>query len=97
MLNLILDRTCEFAPEQYDVFVGENLSPENVVGYLRLRHGHFMAQCWIGDELETVYEADTIGGGCFDEAERDEHLNKAKAAISARLEKIYIIPAHQKA
>lgn len=63
-------------PEQYDVYRnGEN------VGYLRLRHGGFRAEC----RGETVYTASPHGDGIFDPEERDHFLNEACQAILAAL------------
>jgi plasmid stability protein len=73
-----LERTCFACPEQYDAFIGEEK-----VGYLRLRHGHFMVEC--PDVFgETVYEASPNGDGIFDDDERDEHLEAAREAIAER-------------
>jgi hypothetical protein len=79
-MDLKLVKTCNACPEQYDVFDGTKL-----VGYLRLRHGHFCANLF-GPNGPIVYEATTIGDGIFDESEREFHLNKAKEAISAALD-----------
>jgi plasmid stability protein len=71
-----LVRTCDAYPEQYDAFIGEEK-----VGYLRLRHGHFRVECpdvW----GEMVYEASPSGDGFFDDDERGEYLEAAKAAIA---------------
>ena len=74
-----LVKTCGACPEQYDVFEGDEL-----VGYLRLRHGHFYASVPdVGGDV--VYEAYTKGDGIFDDDERDEHLDKALAAIALAL------------
>lgn len=78
-MELRLEQTCGACPEQYDVFLGD----ENV-GYLRLRHGYFVAEC----KGESVYESTTEGDGLFDCDERDYHLNTAKEAIMQRLEEI---------
>jgi hypothetical protein len=71
--------TCSACPEQYDVIDDIN---NTVVGYLRLRHGHFTAEypdC--GGEL--VYNAATRGDGMFDDdEERMRELTAAVAAIS---------------
>ncbi|QRY51708.1 hypothetical protein [Mycolicibacterium septicum] len=78
--DIRLERTCFACPEQYDAFVGDTQ-----VGYLRLRHGYFHVEFPdVGGE--TVYEAYTVGDGIFDdEDERVYHLQRAKAAIAARL------------
>ena len=49
---------------------------------MRLRHGHFRAECY-GD---IVYEASTRGDGLFKCEERDFHLNKACQAIQDKLD-----------
>lgn len=74
MIELV--QTCGACPEQYDAYLnGQN------VGYLRLRHGFFYAQC----NGETVYEAHPRGDGCFDSEERTFYLNRAVEAIEDRL------------
>ncbi len=74
-----LVQTCGACPEQYDVFQDEEL-----VGYLRLRHGRFQAR-FGGTGGPVVYDAHTRGDGIFDAGERDYHLEKAKSAIQAEL------------
>ena len=70
--------TCHACPEQYDVFLhGEE------VGYLRLRHGHFRAEC----RNSVVYEASTRGDGIFEDDERDHHLRMAVSAIDLSLKR----------
>ena len=80
-----LIQTCGACPEQYDVYRGDDK-----VGYLRLRHGYFRAEC----HGEVVYEAHVKGDGLFEEDEREQHLNLAVTAIKAKLcgaEKLYEI------
>jgi len=68
--------TCQACPEQYDVF-----KAGSKVGYLRLRHGYFRADCpSVGGEI--VYESDTKGDGIFDDDERIPEITKALAAIT---------------
>lgn len=74
-----LEMTSSACPEQYDAYIDDRQ-----VGYLRLRHGHFRVE-FLGCGGETIYEANTIGDGIFDPAERDYHLQRATAAILARL------------
>ena len=70
-----LEMTCMACPEQYDVYKGEE-----VVGYLRLRHGYFYAACpHVGGER--VYEAYPKGDGMFEEDERSRYLANALVAI----------------
>ena len=80
--------TCTACPEQYDVTLDDvadvasgGMRPEpTVVGYLRLRHGHFRAEA---PECggETVYEAWPKGDGMFDDDERLRHLTSAIICI----------------
>ncbi len=74
--KLRLVQTCGACPEQYDVFRGEEK-----VGSLRLRHGHFRAEC----HSVTVYESSPRGDGLFEEDEREFYLNAACFAILERL------------
>lgn len=73
--GLRLECTCGACPEQYEVFDGERQ-----VGYLRLRHGYFRADC---PECggETVYTAQPKGDGIFNDGERQYYLTEAVAAI----------------
>jgi hypothetical protein len=71
MLRLV--QTCGACPEQYDVYQGDKR-----VGYFRLRHGHFRAECPQGN---VVYEAAPQGDGLFEPEERDRYLNEACAAV----------------
>ena len=66
-----LKMTCGACPEQYDAKMGGRQ-----VGYLRLRHGHFTVTVPdVGGEV--VYSANTKGDGCFDDDEKDYHLDMA--------------------
>lgn len=77
--KFLLKMTCSACPEQYDVFLnGEE------VGYLRLRHGIFRADC----KEETVYMAHPMGDGMFDDDEREFYLNQACKAIKDKLENV---------
>lgn len=75
--NYVLIKTCGAFPEQYDVMDGPIK-----VGYLKLRHGYFSAQC--PDHMgPVVYDAYPCGDGEFFEHERFGYLqlaiNKVKA------------------
>jgi hypothetical protein len=62
-------------PEQYDVFKNTVL-----VGYLRLRHGHFTVEVPdVGGEC--IYDAFPTGDGSFYDDERMMYLEKAIEAI----------------
>lgn len=76
-----LIRTCYACPEQYDV-----TREGKLVGYLRLRHGSFRADC--PDCLvETVLLSNTVkGDGIFEDDERTEWLAKAILAIDTHLQ-----------
>ena len=68
--------TCFACPEQYDVKTMDG----SLVGYLRLRHGHFRADCpAVGGD--TVYSSMTNGDGIFDDVERSSELIAAVNAI----------------
>lgn len=67
-----LKMTCPFAPEQYDVYMGEKR-----IGYLRLRHGYFSVR-YPDANGENVYEStDSEGDGEFVNSERRKFLTKA--------------------
>jgi len=70
-----LVQTCGACPEQYEV-----MRDGEQVGYLRLRHGCFRADC-PDCGGETVYSTYTKGDGVFDEDERDGYLSAALEAI----------------
>lgn len=75
-----LVRTCFAYPEQYDAYDQDDVQ----VGYMRLRHGFFRVDFpYCGGE--TLYKAETVGYGIFEDDERDYHLARAKEAIAARL------------
>jgi hypothetical protein len=73
--------TCHSCPEQYDVMMGKV-----VVGYLRLRHGHFTAR-YPDAGGRIVYEAHTDGDGMFTGDERMTHIVPAVSAIRAAIAK----------
>lgn len=78
---LSLKQTCSACPEQYDVYDGETK-----VGYIRLRHGYFRAECGGNVVYSTT---DFQGDGCFsNDLERRKHLNLACMAIKQELESI---------
>lgn len=76
-----LIKTSNACPEQYDVFDDKTGVQ---IGYLRLRHGKFRADLRSAGG-PTVYEADTIGDGSFEESERLPQLKNAVAAIKKEL------------
>jgi hypothetical protein len=67
--------TSPACPEQYEVLDGERQ-----VGYLRLRHGRFRADC-PDCGGETVYSSNTKGDGVFDEEEREREITAAITRI----------------
>lgn len=81
ILGLRLERTCYACPEQYDVFYGETQ-----VGYLRLRHGNFTAECPDCRGELVYFSSDCKGDGLFEESERYEYLTRAVIKILEWLE-----------
>lgn len=74
--GITLKRTCFACPEQY-----EAVKDGKQVGYLRLRHGYFYAECPdVGGEM--VYQAAPYGIGSFADNERERYLTEALFAIS---------------
>jgi hypothetical protein len=70
-----LFQTCGACPGQYDAYIDGVM-----VGYLRLRWGHFTVECPdVNGEL--VYSSKPEGDGLFAEDEREQELNNATAAI----------------
>ncbi len=79
--NLTLERTCYACPEQYDVRNANGY----LVGYMRLRHGHFTVEC--PDVMGTsVYQACPEGDGIFEEHEQLYFLTLGVRAINKWLE-----------
>lgn len=78
--NLRLVQTSGACPEQYDIFD----ESEELVGYLRLRHGHFTAQA-LNVSVDVVYSASTKGDGIFESDEREYHLGRALTEIAKAL------------
>ena len=70
-----LVQTCGACPEQYDAFIGDEL-----VGYLRLRHGYFTVQ-YQSPSGELVYSAEPQGDGSFEDREREGYLSIAKMKL----------------
>jgi hypothetical protein len=69
-------QTCSAAPEQYDVYWGEEL-----VGYLRMRWGHFRVECPdVGGESVLDTE-EPLGFAEFEDGEREYWLGQARTAI----------------
>lgn len=82
--GLELKITCGACPEQYEVF------KDGVqVGYYRLRHGLFRVD-YPTVNKETIYEAEPLGDGIFDDSERLVYLTKAMRMV---IEKINQTPA----
>lgn len=73
---IILIRTCNACPEQYDALNEQN----ETIGYLRLRHGTFTVECPDVGESE-VYTKETLSDGIFEDDERCEELTNAVKAI----------------
>ena len=62
-------------PEEYDVYD----SDDNLVGYMRLRHGYFYCTSIDGDNSgKIVYQTTSCqGDGIFEDFERESYLHKA--------------------
>lgn len=76
--DIKLSQTCFACPEQYDAI---DARTGEVVGYLRLRYGHFTVEVpRPGGQL--VYESYTRGDGSFDDDERNAELAAALVAIA---------------
>lgn len=81
-VDYTLHETCGACPEQYDV-----VRDGKQVGYLRLRHGFFRADCPDCGDTTVFSTTDVKGDGIFDCDERDKWLNVAVAAIHDHLTK----------
>jgi len=82
---MVLVKTCDACPEQYDVFHKKEL-----VGYLRLRYGYFSAS-FPNSSGKEVYKSpigDSLTGEFTNEKERKFHLKAAKKAIKKELKKL---------
>jgi len=77
MPKLEIVRTCYACPEQYEVTLDDEM-----IGYLRLRHGRFYA-AYPDVGGKEVYEAYPKGDGNFNEDERVFHIHNAVAACLA--------------
>lgn len=75
---IVLVETCGACPEQYDAFREDN--PDEVIAYLRLRHGTFRVECPDVGGKE-VYRANPEGDGIFEYEERDKYLKEAVREI----------------
>jgi len=83
-------QTCGGCPEQYDAF-DEN---GKLVGYLRLRHGHFRVD-FPDIRGETIYEATPKGDGGFFPEEKEFYLEMAKKAIELKLKEVEMKKARE--
>lgn len=77
-MKLTLVQTCGSCPEQYDAYLEDEL-----IGYMRLRHGHFPAE----HRGKVVHSSAPEGQGYFiNQEERRHHLHLAcKAILEAHL------------
>jgi len=80
MTKIKLVQTCGACPEQYDAF-DEN---DKLVGYLRLRHGHFTVE-YPDVNGELIFAANPKGDGEFYDDERVQYLLMAKEAIHKKI------------
>ena len=76
--DMVLDKTCDMCPEQYDVYDVQG----NRIAYMRLRYGYFSVECpYVGGTV--VFATYTRGDGCFyDEEERNILISAAKLEIA---------------
>lgn len=86
--KLRFNMTCSACPEQYDVYYNYGTKDnvhEEIVGYVRLRHGYLYALVCDKEfsyEVEVYNTDDVKGDGCFnDDKERKYHLSKIEDAI----------------
>lgn len=63
-------------PEQYDAYLGDEL-----VGYLRMRHGTFAIHCPNVAGEQIIYSTLPKGDGCFEDDEREFFLGLAQSVI----------------
>lgn len=62
----VVAKSGDFSPEQYFI-----LEDDNVVGYIRVRNGIVVCEDNSGN---TIYKADIMGDGCFNDNERRYHI-----------------------
>lgn len=77
--GLDIQITCGACPEQYDVF-----KDGQQVAYYRLRHGEFRVD-YPDCGGETIYEAEPIGDGTFEDNERIIFLTAAMRKVLGKL------------
>lgn len=70
-------KICGAFPEAYEVFHPTDEDPEWLVGYFRLRHGHFTA--FVDDNI--VFSAYPEGDGIFSSTERIPYIIQAMIRI----------------
>ena len=77
--ELKLVQTCDYCPEQYDVFHGNER-----VGYIRYRSGRFTCQPVSDGKLLNIYllERTDESWGSIPDDKRDEWLNECKNALA---------------
>lgn len=77
--GLVIKLTCGACPEQYDVFKNGKQ-----VAYYRLRHGQFRVD-FPDCGGETIYDAEPIGDGIFEDNERLKYLTAAMRELNKKL------------
>jgi hypothetical protein len=75
MAKMILEKTCDACPEQYDAYL-DGIR----VGYMRLRHGFYSVRCPDVSGVQ-VYSGTPEGDGSFFDHERDYYLRFGVDAI----------------
>lgn len=79
---------CGACPEAYDVYIDKIW-----IGYLRLRHGYFVARLKFLSVDKIIYEtSDVKGDGIFyDDAERTSEIVKAMEAFERELKELDLV------
>ncbi|KRA41681.1 hypothetical protein [Devosia sp. Root635] len=78
--GLRMERTCSAAPEQYEIFRGDDAA-----GYIRVRWSRFTVDYpSAGDEI--LFDGSTDGFAAFTDSERDSYLLMAIDLILSRLD-----------
>lgn len=85
--GLRFEQTCSACPEQYNVFINEDVA----IGYVRLQWGYLRAD-YIHEKYDITVYSSVIGDGYMDgmftsEEERQHHLNKISKALIKKHEK----------
>lgn len=86
---VVLNRTCDACPEQYEVF-----RDERQIGYMRLRHGYFSVS-YPDHGGKEVYRAQPQGDDVFEDHERDFYLEQGLIALLEADGEVNPTPVHE--